>query len=195
MASNNADFGCTFLIRTAGNAPYDLTGASLEMSLKNRPGQTAAATFATSGTAPNLVIRPPATGGIVDLSVPFAAMATLSAGLYFWDLLALESSTSRIFLGGGTLLVTQGITESATPALPTPSPYFASSGADLTLMVLGQAVTLILAAQGPPGTGENFAAQAAPGPPAGGFLVYCDAADGLLKAISSNGNITELALP
>src|SRR5579862_931361 len=121
MASNNADFGCTFLVRTAANQPYDLTGATLEMSLKNKPGQAAAATFATSGPAPNLVIRPPASAGIVDLSVPFAAMAALSAGLYFWDLLDLASGTSRIFLGGGSLLVTQGIPESATPALPTPS--------------------------------------------------------------------------
>jgi len=195
MASNNADFGCTFVIRTAGSQPFDLTGASLEMSLKNRPGQTAAATFSTAGPLPNLVIRSPATAGIVDLSVPFATMATLSAGLYFWDLLELAGSTSRIFLGGGTLLVTQGITESATPALPTPSPYLAQSGSDLQLVLAGQSITLTLAAQGPAGAGASFATQAAPGPPADGFLVYCDASDGLLKAISSNGNITELALP
>lgn len=195
MASNNADFGCTFVIRTAGNQAYDLTGASLEMSLKNRPGQTAAATLSTSAPFPNLLIRSPASAGIVDLCVPFATMATLSAGLYFWDLLALASDTSRIFLGGGTLLVTQGITESATPALPAPSPWPPAPGADLVLMVAGQSLTLMLAPQGPPGTGATFPAQVTPAPPMDGFLVYCDASDGLLKAISYNGNITELALP
>lgn len=195
MASNNADFGCTFIIRTAGNAPYDLTGASLEMSVKNRAGQTAAATFSTTGPSPNLVIRAPGTQGIVDLSVPFAIMATLSAGLYFWDLLDLASGTSRLFLGGGTFLVTQGITESSTPALPAPAPLLAASGSDLMLTVPGQSLTLNLAPQGPPGSGALYTPQSAPAAPPDGFLVYCDSADGLLKAVSSDGNITELALP
>lgn len=195
MASNNADFGCTFVIRTAANAPYDLTGASLEMSLKNRAGQTAAATFSTSGASPNLVIRAPASQGIVDLSAPFATMATLSAGLYFWDLLDLASGTSRLFLGGGTFLVTQGITESSTPALPAPAPLLAASGSDLVLSVPGQSLTLALAPQGPPGSGALYTPQNAPAAPPAGFLVYCDSADGLLKAVSSNGNITEIALP
>lgn len=194
MASNNADFGCTFVIRTAANQPYDLTGASLEMSLKNKAGPGAAATFSTFGPSPGLVVRSPATEGIVDLSVPFATMGTLSAGLYFWDLLALQSGTSRIFLGGGTLLVTQGITESATPALPTPSPYLAQAGADLTLVLTGQSITLTLAAQGPPGTGASFAPQAVPDAPADGYVIFCDAADGELKVIDSSGDIARIPL-
>jgi hypothetical protein len=38
MASNNADFACTFFVRQANGQPYDLTGATLEMSVKNKPG-------------------------------------------------------------------------------------------------------------------------------------------------------------
>jgi hypothetical protein len=188
MASNNADFGCTFFIRQANGQAYDLTGASLEMSVKNRAGTAAQATFATSGASPNLVVRSPAAAGIVDLYVPFQTMAGLPAGLYFWDLLALVSGTSRIFLGGGTWLVTQGITESATPSLPAPSPYPAASGSDLALMLAGQSLTLNLAPQGPPGTGASFAPQAAPAPPAEGYVIFCDQADGLLKAIDSSGD-------
>lgn len=194
MASNNADFGCTFIIRTAAGQPFDLTGASLEMSLKNKAGQTAAATFSTSGTSPNLVIRSPATAGIVDLSVPFASMAMLSAGLYFWDLLDLASSTSRIFLGGGTLLVTQGVTESATPALPALRPYPAQAGDDLTLMVAGQSIALALAPQGPPGTGASFPPQPVPDAPAEGYVIFCDQADGELKVIDSSGDIARIPL-
>lgn len=194
MASNNADFCCTFIIRTAGGQPFDLTGASLEMSLKNKAGQTAAATFSTSGASPNLAIRSPATAGIVDLSVPFATMATLSAGLYFWDLLALASSTSRIFLGGGTLLVSQGITESATPALPAPRPYPVQAGGELTLTASGQSIVLTLAPQGPPGTGASFPPQSVPGAPAEGYVIFCDQADGELKVIDSSGDIARIPL-
>jgi len=195
MASNNADFGCTFFIRQANGQPYDLSGATLEMSVKNRPGAIAQATFSTAGPSPALAIRAPASAGIVDLAVPFPLMAGLPAGTYFWDLLILAGSTSRIFLGGGTWLVTQGITESTTPALPAPQPFLAAAGSDIQLGVGNSALQLSLAPSGPRGTGAGFAAQAAPAPPATGFLVYCDAADGLLKAISYNGNITELALP
>jgi len=195
MASNNADFGCTFFIKQANGQPYDLTGATLEMSVKNKPGATAQATFSTAGPSPNLAIRAPAGTGIADLSVPFATMAGLSAGTYFWDLLLFTSGTSHIFLGGGTWLVTQGITESATPALPAPQPFFAAAGSDIQLGVGNSSLQLSLAPSGPPGTGANFSPQAALAPPATGFLVYCDEADGLLKAISYNGNITDLALP
>jgi hypothetical protein len=195
MASNNADFGCTFFVKQANGQPYDLTGAVLEMSIKNKPGATAQATFSTTGPSSNLAIRARASAGIVDLAVPFMIMAGLSAGTYFWDLLLLASGTSHIFLGGGTWLVTQGITESATPALPAPQPFFAAAGSDIQLGVGNSALQLSLAPSGPPGTGASFAAQATPGAPATGFLVYCDEADGLLKAISYNGNITDLALP
>ena len=192
MAANNADFACTFVIRTAANQPYDLTGAALEMSLKNRPGAAAQATFSTAGGA--LAVRAPASAGIVDLYVPFAVMAGLAAGVYFWDLLQLASPTSRIFLGGGTLLVTEGITESATPSLPSPQPFLAPPGSDLTLTLGSPSIALTLAPQGPPGTGASFAPEPAPDPPAEGFILFCDASDGALKLIDSAGDISRIPL-
>ena len=42
LAQINADFACTFDIEHSDSSPYDLTGVSLEMQVKNRTGSTAA---------------------------------------------------------------------------------------------------------------------------------------------------------
>jgi hypothetical protein len=168
----------------------------LEMSVKNRPGATAQATFSTSGAPPALVIRAPATAGIVDLAVPFTTMQGLSAGNYFWDLLRIAGSTSHIFLGGGTWLITQGITESATPALPAASPFVQAAGADIALTLGNASLMLTLAPGGPPGTGTSFAPQEPPLPPTEGWQMFCDATDNdELKAIYADGAIRRLAIP
>src|SRR5438093_1386373 len=122
MAQNNADFGCSFVIKNANGTAYDLTGASLEMQLKNKSGQTAQATFKTTDSPATLVIQSPASAGIVALGVPFTTMQGLASGLYYWDLLKLNSSSSRTLLGSGTLLVSDGVTENQTTKLPSATP-------------------------------------------------------------------------
>jgi hypothetical protein len=195
VANNNADFGCTFTIKNADRSAYDLTAAVLEMSVKNTTGAAAAATFSTSGGSPALVIRSPATAGIVDLYVPFTAMETLKAGLYFWDLLQIVSGSSHVFLGGGTWQITQGITESDTPSMPVPLPYVPTSGSDIKLTRAADSISLTLTAGGPPGTLASFVPQTTPPAPTSGFVIFCDIADSWLKAISSSGKVTELAPP
>lgn len=49
--------------------------------------------------------------------------------------------------------------------------------------------------QGPPGPQGPYLPITAPATPASGFVVYCDVADGKLKAKASTGTVTTLALP
>lgn len=49
--------------------------------------------------------------------------------------------------------------------------------------------------QGPPGALGPYLPIAAPAAPAAGFIVYCDVADGKLKAKAADGTVTILALP
>jgi hypothetical protein len=192
MAQNNADFGCTFVVRNANNSAFDLTGASLEMQWKNTTGATPAASFKTTDSPATLVIQSPPSAGIVTLGVPFTTMAGLKAGLYYWDLLKLNSSSSRTLLGSGTLMISQGVSESTTPVLPNATPLFGLGISDIQLTAGNASFTLTLQASGPPGTSVIASAGPPPAPPSG-FQFYYDTNDGWLKVISAAGNITDIA--
>jgi len=151
IAQINADFACTFDVKNSDASPYDLTGVSLEMQVKNRTGSVAAATFSTANGT--LVIQSPATGGVVVLSVPLATMQTLAPGSYYWDLLQLNNDASRTFLGAGTWRVGSGVTESATPSPPSAAPL-PPNGSDIVLTVSNPSLMLALEPSGPPGTGD-----------------------------------------
>jgi hypothetical protein len=195
MAQNNADFGCSFVVKNANGTPCDLTGASLEMQWKNTTGAAPAASFKTTDSPATLVIQSPASAGIVTLGVPFATMQGLKSGLYYWDLLKLNSSTSRTLLGSGTLLISDGVTENPTARLPASAPLIGLGLSDIQLTAGNAALVLTLGPGGPPGQpGTSVIASAGPPPPPpSGFQFYWDTNDGWLKAISAAGTITDLA--
>ncbi|HLY04283.1 MAG TPA: hypothetical protein VKR31_00900 [Rhizomicrobium sp.] len=195
MALNNASYSFSCTVKQANNQPYDLTGKSLVMGFKNSTGPTGTG-FTTIQTSDNsIAVQSPATNGIFVGTLSKLQMAAMAQGTWYWDMLDITNSDLPIAMGAGILLVQQGITQSATPVTPSPGLLMPGFSDSISVVMPGDSIVLTMAPQGPPGTGASFAPQSVPSAPAEGFLVYCDSADGLLKAISSNGNITDLALP
>lgn len=116
MASNNADFSCTFTVQNSDGTAYDLTNADLEMQFKPYPsagpGMPMPVAITTASTASGgLTVLTPPTSGQFSLYLPFTTMALFSARTYSWDILQNNNSGSRTFFGGGTFSVTEGVTE------------------------------------------------------------------------------------
>jgi len=194
VALNNASYSFQIVIRTAANAAYDLTGKSLVMGFKNSTGSapTGSTTIQTGDNS--IAVQSPATAGIATGTLSLAQMAAMAQGTWYWDLLDVTNTAQPIALGAGILPVKQGITNSPTPVIPRPGLLVPGANLDaIQVTAPGDSLTLTLAPSGPPGPGASFAPQAAPSAPAEGFTLYCDEADGILKAIDSLGNITELA--
>jgi len=118
MAQNNADYnGVLSCVQDDRVTPIYLTadGTSggtplhLELWLRQSPGGPVVAEFSTVDNT--LVILEPPNDNQISWHIPFTTMQTLAANLYYGDVLALVSDTSR--LGYGSLLfpVEQGSTE------------------------------------------------------------------------------------
>jgi hypothetical protein len=196
VARNNASYSFQIVVRQANGQPYDLTGRSLVMQFKNSTGSapTGAATLQTSDGS--IVVQNPAAAGIATGTLSATQMGLMAQGTWYWDMLDITNAGVPVSLGAGILPVRQGITNSTTPVMPTPGILLPGAGIDaIQVTAPGDSITLQLAPSGPPGSGASYLPQTAPSAPATGFLVYCDAFDGILKAISSNGEITDLALP
>jgi hypothetical protein len=175
MARNNAAYPFALYFRQ-NNQPFDVTGRSLQMSFKNAAGQAAGATLRTSDGS--IALQNPATWALCI--IPYAAMQGMKQGTWFWDLLDVTNAQAPLPFGAGTkptLLLSCTNMDSITVTAP---------GAD--------AITIHAAPSGPPGSGASFAPQMAPAPPASGFLIFCDTADGQLKVIDSSGNIARIPL-
>jgi len=191
MARNNAAYPFALYFRQ-NNQPFDVTGRSLQMSFKNAAGQSAGATLRTSDGS--IALQNPATWALCI--IPYAAMQGMKQGTWFWDLLDVTNAQEPLPFGAGTLPVFQGITNASTPELPKPTLLLGCTNMDsITVTAPGaDAITIHGAPSGPPGSGASFAPQMEPAPPASGFLIFCDSADGQLKVIDSSGNIARIPL-
>src|SRR5205807_1749628 len=135
------------------------------------------------------------------LGVPYTTMQGLASGLYYWDLLELNSGSSRTLLGSGTLLVSDGVTENPTTKLPSSTPLIGLGVSDIQLTAGNASLTLTLQPGGPPGpqgpSGLQVISSAGPPPaPASGWQFYTDTLDGnWLKVISYLGNVQNLFAP
>jgi hypothetical protein len=121
MAFNNVDFNCMFsFFETDGTTPLYLTvdGQSgsepldMEMWLRQSPGGVVNAQFTTDPvTNPGLSVLAAPNDNQLFWTVPFAKMNTLPANLYYADVIALISDTSRLGYGAFLFPVDQGATE------------------------------------------------------------------------------------
>jgi hypothetical protein len=120
MASNNVDFNGLFTFRQSdGVTPLYLTvdGQSgsepldMEMWLRQSPGGVINAQFTTDlVTNPGLSVLPAPDDYKLFWTVPFVTMKTLPANLYYSDIIALISDTSRLGYGAFLFPVDQGAT-------------------------------------------------------------------------------------
>src|ERR1700744_4577737 len=117
MPSNNVDFNCTFTFLQKGStAPLYLTttgetGApplNMVMWLRQSPAGPVAAEF--SSPILGLSVLPSPNDNQLAWSVPFSIMETFAAGLYYGDIIAIISPSSRLGYGSFLFPVEQGVT-------------------------------------------------------------------------------------
>lgn len=107
QVSNNADWNETFDVLD-GDVPFDLTGCSLKMQLRETPdGSTVFLNLDSNQTYSG--IRVLSDKKTISIKVTASAMAVVPAGSYVRDILILRGG-EVIYAGRGPVTVLQGIT-------------------------------------------------------------------------------------
>lgn len=96
-------------LRDDAGAPYDLTGATAEMEIRDKPGGTILATLSTTGG--QITIPAPATDGNIELRLTAAETGALDFGSALFDLLVTELSGDVLRVIQGRAKLSQGITQ------------------------------------------------------------------------------------
>lgn len=198
MAQTNANVPCTFVLKNKGtNTPYDLTGTSIEMQFKSAPGPTAALTASTDNGMLSAGDDP--TLGILVLNIPRSVIRMLSPGTYYFDVLKWIDANNAYLLCAGKMILKAGITEDATPSLPSTSTALCSSSATFRVFPsTGQDIRVSISGAAPPGASSwvsIFQEQDAPSgnPAAGTAYLYLDGADGIMKIKYPDGSIFDFS--
>ena len=166
MALNNASYSFTCTVKQANGQPYDLTGKSLVMGFKNTTGATPAGSTTIQTTDNSIAVQSPSTSGIFVGTLSKAQMAAMAQGTWYWDLLDITNSTNPTALGAGILPVKQGISQSATPVLPSPGLLIPNGSLDaIQVTAPGDSIYLTLGPAGAPGpsTFPTYNSDPAPG--------------------------------
>lgn len=103
--ANNADFTFSMVYQDADEQPIDLTGTSIKMQIKEKPGGT---TYWTGTAGSGLTVTP--LEGRIDIHIPAATTSAFTFQSAVYDVVITWSDTTKERLIGGTVKLIQGVT-------------------------------------------------------------------------------------